>query len=231
MSSTDEALRCLWRKCSDSGPYSSPRELYEHMTEAHSRLERGKGFHCKWTGCSRRFERTSAKGRAGRANHLIIHTTYRPHVCGQRGCGAAFNRKEQLKKHSARHARALAHDASSSDGEALPECKTCDKSFSRTSALKTHMHLAHYKQAGCRAKGAGAAAASEAQEGRPALEVEDWSDEEAFATMREDVEVADIDECEGASLQASELAVRKRLAELETEKAQLELLLRGKEGQ
>ncbi|EJD44520.1 hypothetical protein AURDEDRAFT_166304 [Auricularia subglabra TFB-10046 SS5] len=217
MSTADSALRCLWRKCRDPGPFNSPKELYEHLDDAHTEYNPGLGFRCRWDGCGRRFEWKMS--RHDRARHLITHTQYRPHVCTQRGCRAAFIRKDKLKNHLDTVHREE-EDAWDDDCAALEvACRFCDQSFPSASARRTHVSSARHVRPVLRVGGHGVAEAQGSKNTRDLLDVEEWSDEEAFATGRamglEGLETT------GSSEEPELAAARKRIEELEA-------LLRGR---
>lgn len=62
--------------------------------------------------------------------HMRAHRNEKPYVCGHEGCGKAFARSHDCKRHEKLHLKA---------GAAVNHtCKGCDKSFARLDALQRH---------------------------------------------------------------------------------------------
>lgn len=218
-------LRCLWRKCRDPGPFSSDKELYEHLEEVHTVYKQNVEFKCRWDGCGRRYRRALSRGE--RARHLITHTDYRPYVCTRRSCGASFYRKDHLKKHRDAHANEREEVDASDGGEshvarapAEVACKHCNQSFSSAPARRAHMSSVH---AGQPASAAGAfdAIVLNNTSAVSCLDVEDWSDEEVYsstpAPIHEEPPVAGGPDGPARGVSDAErlLAAEKRIRELQ----------------
>lgn len=227
MPAKGDRLRCRWHKCAERGPFSDDEKLFEHLNDAHNPQGVRPDFRCKWAGCMGRFQ---PEVRNARVKHLISHTEYRPHACDV--CGASFKLMSHLNTHLRRH---VADEEGIPDDEpegVLVDCKACDKAFSRASALRAHMHFAHYRQSGIRTRRhrdrSGVPTKSSQSEPK-GLVVEDWSDEEDFsATHLGASEPADVGpDSENSPRHPSELlAKKKRIEELELQRADIEALLR-----
>ena len=86
-----------------------------------------KRFYCGAAGCGKGFKRKPHLN-----EHLLTHTSERPHPCTEPGCSMSFKQKSQIKNHLRTHT-----------GERPYPCTApgCSMSFKQKSHLKGHMRI------------------------------------------------------------------------------------------
>lgn len=96
VAAVDPEIRCLWAKCRARGPFPDQPALFEHLCAEHKPPTK-RILVCRWRGC------TLTAGAYQHADHLIRHTSYRPHCCTYPGCNKSFNHRPTLLQHSTQH--------------------------------------------------------------------------------------------------------------------------------